>query len=93
MSMLPRMDDFSSAATARVKHDGNEWRLTVLDASDSKLAEISLPPFSPDHFFVRGTVDQPAGLDHVGPFLNKRGLYYTEWKGRARDGWTTRLHY
>ncbi|MCJ1685378.1 hypothetical protein [Rathayibacter sp. VKM Ac-2928] len=87
------MTDFSSAETATVEYVGDEWRLTILDETGTTLAETGLPLFGPENFFVRASSDQPAGLDYVGPFLNKRGLYYTQWTGRGQDGWSTQLHY
>ncbi|ROP44388.1 MULTISPECIES: hypothetical protein [unclassified Rathayibacter] len=87
------MIDFSSAETATVEYIGDQWRLTILDGTGTALAETGLPLFGPENFFVRASSDQPAGLDYVRPFLNKRGLYYTQWAGCGQDGWSTQLHY
>lgn len=87
------MIDFSSAETATVEDVGDEWRLTILDWTGATLDKTSLPLFGSENFLVSASSDQPTGLDHVRPFLNKRGLYYTQWTGNGQDGWSTQLHY
>jgi len=66
--------DFSEVVSALVWRGPKGWILTLetVDSPERDLGHLSLNDFGDDFF--------DAGLNQVGPLLNRRGLAYDSWQ-------------